>query len=237
MGDDVFDELVRALEKAKEIASEYKVRSSIPAPEPPNPHDRSYRNFGDSPTASILFMDIIGYSKLELDDDQKAAIELLNRIVTNAIEEAELNLHDVVCLPTGDGMCLCFTRNTEGPLKVAAGIHKALAKENKKRKGLKIQLRMGVNLGIVHKVKDLKGADNLVGATINISQRAMNCGDEWHILCTEKAYDELRKLKVYKDTFVCIEKPFKVKHEMELKLYNHVCAKGRFGNPNEPRRT
>jgi class 3 adenylate cyclase len=198
-----------------------------------DPHRTSYESFDDSFIASILFMDIVRYSALETDAKQRKAIESLNRIVRNALAEAGCRLDDVVCLPTGDGMCLCF-KNTDGPLKVAAEVHTALAKENKKRGSQKLELRMGIHCGNVLKVRDLKGSYNLAGAAINISQRAMNCGDEGHILCTEKAYNELKNLDAYENTFLRIEEPFVVKHGAHLRLYNHVRRK--IGNSAEPRR-
>ena len=42
-----------------------------------NPHDESYRRFGVSRLAAMLFMDIVDYSRLKFDEEQREAIESL----------------------------------------------------------------------------------------------------------------------------------------------------------------
>ena len=59
--------------------------------------------------AHVLFVDIVGYSKL-LIDEQSEALQELNQIVRNtesarAAEAAKA----LIVLPTGDGMALVFT--------------------------------------------------------------------------------------------------------------------------------
>jgi hypothetical protein len=59
--------------------------------------------------AHVLFMDIVGYSKL-LIDEQSEALQELNQIVhkTDAVRAAEA-AGQLIFLPTGDGMALVFT--------------------------------------------------------------------------------------------------------------------------------
>jgi len=197
---------------------------------PADPHLAAYEKFGESNLASILFMDIVGYSKLKRDDDQREAIELLNRLVLNALVITGCRLDDVVCLPTGDGMCLCFSSVTDGPIKVAEEVQVALAEENKKRKRQKLRIRMGVHCGNVLRITDMKDSYNLAGAAINIAQRAMNCGDSGHILCTREAYREFIKMKDYKRVLKPIRQLFTVKHGVRLKLYNYVRPDRGVGN-------
>ena len=54
--------------------------------------------------AHVLFVDIVGYSKL-LTDEQSEALQELNQIVrsTEAVREAEA-AGQLIILPTGDGM-------------------------------------------------------------------------------------------------------------------------------------
>ena len=65
----------------------------------------------------ILFLDIVGYSKL-LVDEQKESVQDLNRIVreTKQFHEAEA-AGKLTRLPTGDGMVLVFTNNPEAPVE------------------------------------------------------------------------------------------------------------------------
>lgn len=76
--------------------------------------------------AHVLFLDIVGYSKL-LIDEQSEAMEELNQIVRNteAAREAEA-AGQLILLPTGDGMALVFTDSVEDPVECALQISQAL---------------------------------------------------------------------------------------------------------------
>jgi class 3 adenylate cyclase len=201
----------------------------------PDPHLAAYEKLGESSLVPILFMDIVGYSKLRRDDDQREAIELLNSLVLEALSIVDCSLDDVIYLPTGDGMCLCFSSITDGPLMIAESVQIGLAKENKRRaRHKKILIRMGIHCGNVLRIKDLKGSYNLAGAAINVAQRAMSCGDNGHILCTREAYKEFIKMKDYKHALKPIKRSFLVKHGVRLALYNYVRPDRSVGNLNAP---
>src|SRR5260370_16959804 len=74
----------------------------------------------------VLFIDIVGYSKL-LTDEQSEALQELNQIVRNteAVREAEAARH-LIILPTGDGMALVFTRSVERPAECALEVTQPL---------------------------------------------------------------------------------------------------------------
>src|SRR5438445_11522875 len=77
-------------------------------------------------TGHVLFIDIVGYSKL-LTDEQSEALQELNQIVRNsqAVREAEA-AGQLIILPTGDGMALVFTGSVEGPPACALEVSRAL---------------------------------------------------------------------------------------------------------------
>jgi len=133
----------------------------------------------------ILFLDIVGYSKL-LTDEQKGLIQELNQIVRESehfrAAEAEGKL---TRLPTGDGMVLVFTNNPEAPVECALEISKALQKHPT------LNLRMGVHSGPVNPVADVNDQSNLAGAGINVAQRVMSCGDAGHILLSKHFAEDL----------------------------------------------
>lgn len=203
---------------------------------PRDGHLGSYENIGEANLVTILFMDIVGYSRLRLDEEQKDAVELLHRMVKQALEETGYHLDDVVCLPTGDGMCLCFSKNIDGPLLVGARVQAMLARQRAAKPRHRIKVRMGIHSGNVLRIKDLKGSYNLAGAAINVSQRAMSCGDEGHILCTMDAYKIFRGMKNYRKALRPIKEPFTVKHKLRLRLYNYFREDEGFGNCDEPLR-
>jgi TolB-like protein/Flp pilus assembly protein TadD/class 3 adenylate cyclase len=135
--------------------------------------------------AHVLFMDIVGYSGL-LVDEQREALHELNRLVlrTEAVREAETT-GSLIRLPTGDGMALVFTSSMEAPVECALEISQAL------RAQPSLPLRMGIHSGPVQHVNDVNGRENIAGSGINIAQRVMDCGDAGHILVSKRVADDL----------------------------------------------
>ena len=133
----------------------------------------------------ILFLDIVGYSKL-LADEQKELLQELNQVVreTEQFRAAEAE-GKLTRLPTGDGMVLVFTNNPEAPVECALEISKALQSHPK------LKVRMGIHSGPVNPVMDVNDQSNLAGAGINVAQRVMSCGDAGHILLSRHFAEDL----------------------------------------------
>jgi TolB-like protein/class 3 adenylate cyclase/Flp pilus assembly protein TadD len=137
--------------------------------------------------AHVLFIDIVGYSKL-LINEQRALLDMLNQIVrgTDQFRSAEA-AGKLVKVPTGDGMALVFYSNPEAPVECALEISRVL----KNRPELK--LRMGVHSGPVSGVVDVNERANVAGAGINVAQRVMDCGDAGHILLSKHVAEDLEQ--------------------------------------------
>jgi TolB-like protein/class 3 adenylate cyclase/Tfp pilus assembly protein PilF len=137
--------------------------------------------------AHVLFIDIVGYSKLRINE-QSAQIETLREIVRGTeqyrIAKAEGKL---LRLPTGDGGALAFRNNPEAPVLCAEEIAKALKSHPE------IRVRMGIHSGPVNEVTDLNEQANVAGAGVNIAQRVMDCGDAGHILVSKHAAEDLEQ--------------------------------------------
>src|SRR6266513_2269343 len=163
--------------------------------------------------AHVLFMDIVGYSKL-LTDEQSEALQELNQIVrsTQAAREAEA-AGALTVLPTGDGMALVFAGSVEEPVECALEISQAL------RAQPSLPVRMGIHSGPVHHVKDANQRENIAGVGINIAQRVMDCGDAGHILVSKRVADDLaqqRRWQPYLHELGDVE----VKHGVVVSLVN-----------------
>src|SRR5438105_10934272 len=139
--------------------------------------------------AHVLFIDIVGYSKLSIND-QRAAIDELTQVVRTSeqFQNAEAGAR-LIKIPTGDGMALVFYKSPEEPVECALEISRAL-KEHRK-----IQLRMGVHSGPVSGVVDVNGQANLAGAGLNLAHRAMECGDAGHILLSKHIAEDLTEFE------------------------------------------
>ena len=177
--------------------------------------------------AHVLFMDIVGYSKL-LTDEQSEALQELNQVVrgTEAEREAEA-AGELTILPTGDGMALVFTGSVEEPVECALEISQAL------RAQPSLPVRMGIHSGPIHHVKDANGRENIAGIGINIAQRVMDCGDAGHILVSKRVADDLaqrRRWQPYIHELGDVE----VKHGVVVSLVNLYAET--IGNPTPPTR-
>src|SRR5438034_4518220 len=174
--------------------------------------------------AHVLFIDIVGYSKLRTTE-QSAHIEKLRKIVrgTDQFRTAEAE-GKLLRLPTGDGGALVF-RNLEAPVLCAVEIANAL------RDHPELRVRMGIHSGPVNEVTDLNEQANIAGAGINIAQRVMDCGDAGHILVSKHAAEDLEQ---YDQWQPCLHDlgECEVKHGERLHVvnfYNHE-----IGNPAVP---
>jgi adenylate cyclase len=177
--------------------------------------------------AHVLFMDIVGYSKL-LTDEQSEALQELNQIVRSTEAAREADAAGVLTvLPTGDGMALVFTGSVEEPVECALEISQAL------RAQPSLPVRMGIHSGPIHHVKDANGRENIAGIGINIAQRVMDCGDAGHILVSKRVADDLaqqRRWQPYIHELGDVE----VKHGVVVSLVNLYAET--IGNPTPPTR-
>src|SRR5437773_863534 len=137
--------------------------------------------------AHVLFIDIVGYSKLSIND-QHAAVEELNQIVraSEQFQRAEATGR-LIKIPTGDGMALVFYTSPEAPAQCAVEISRAL------KEHARLQVRMGIHSGPVSGVVDVNERANLTGAGINMAKRVMDCGDAGHILLSKHVAEDLEE--------------------------------------------
>src|SRR5713101_8425692 len=177
--------------------------------------------------AHVLFIDIVGYSKLSVNE-QHAAVEELNQIVRGSeqFQKAEAASR-LLKIPTGDGMALVFYTSPEAPAQCAVEICRALKAHPR------LQLRMGVHSGPVSGVIDVNGHANLAGAGLNMAQRLMDCGDAGHIIVSKHVADDLGEYEQWRpllhDLGNC-----KVKHGMRMSVVNLYGEQS--GNPGLPKK-
>jgi TolB-like protein/Tfp pilus assembly protein PilF len=133
----------------------------------------------------VLFMDLVGYSKLLLDE-QREQLQRLTEIVrdTEQVRAAEAT-DKLIRLPVGDGMALVFFSSPEAPVRCAIEISERL------RQYPQLKLRMGIHSGPVNEVQDVNDRANVAGAGINLAQRVMDCGDAGHILLSKRVAEDL----------------------------------------------
>jgi hypothetical protein len=178
-----------------------------------------------SDTAHVLFMDIVAYSTL-LIEEQTARLNELQETVRNTQEFKNASDDDsLLCLHTGDGMALSFFGDPEAPVRCAAEISQAL----KSHPALK--LRMGLHSGLVHRIADINANMNIAGGGINMAQRVMDCGDAGHILLSQRVAEDLAQLTRWTRDLHDLGE-VAVKHGTRIHIFNLYNAE--IGNPANP---
>src|SRR5438094_5572767 len=177
--------------------------------------------------AHVLFLDIVGYSKLSINE-QRAAVDELTQVVRSSDQHQTAEAGGrLIKIPTGDGMALVFYTSPEAPVQGAVEISRALKAHPR------LQLRMGVHSGPVSGVIDVNGHANLAGAGLNMAQRVMDCGDAGHILLSKRVADDLGEYEHWRpllhDLGEC-----EVKHGLRVSIVNlHA---DQVGNPQLPKK-
>jgi adenylate cyclase len=175
----------------------------------------------------VLFIDIVGYSKL-LIHEQSERLQRLREIAraTEQFRAAEAE-GKLLRLPTGDGGALVFRDSPEAPVTCALEMSKALKNHPD------LRVRMGIHSGPVKEVTDLNEQANIAGAGINIAQRVMDCGDAGHILVSKRVADDLEQYGRWRpllhDLGIC-----QVKHGATLGVVNLYSEDA--GNPETPKK-
>src|SRR5204862_144723 len=161
----------------------------------------------------VLFIDIVGYSKL-LIDEQRDYLHTLNEVVrrTDSFRAADA-AGKLTRLPTGDGMALVFATTPDAPVSCAIEISNAL------RSHPELRVRMGIHSGPVSGTTDVNDRSNVAGAGINLAQRVMDCGDAGHILLSKRVAEDLEQYRQWRshlhDLGEC-----EVKHDVRVHVVN-----------------
>src|SRR5438094_2286594 len=175
--------------------------------------------------AYILLIDVVGYSKLLVNEQIELLQELKEIVRSSESFHAAEARGELIRVPTGDGMALVFFHNPEEPVRCALEISRALQGQPR------IQLRMGVHSGPVSRVTDVNEKTNIAGSGINVAQRVLDCGDAGHILLSAHVAEELAEYRHWHphlhDLGEC-----EVKYGLRLHLFN--LYKDGLGNPQVP---
>src|SRR5437868_3582878 len=176
----------------------------------------------------VLFIDVVGYSKL-LVNDQTRVVRRLNELVQGT-EQVRLasKKNKLLRVATGDGMALVFRDSPESPVRCALELSQALKKETPP-----IPIRMGIHSGLLNEVMDVNNRMNVTGAGINIAQRIMDCGDAGHILLSKHVAEDLehdeRWRPLLHDLGTC-----EVKHGLRVGVFNFYSEQ--IGNRQLPKK-
>jgi class 3 adenylate cyclase len=110
-------------------------------------------------TCSVLFAELADFARLPVGELMHRKRQLGAQVAQEVVQvpKAERIVHEI-----DNGVVVAFLADAEAALAVAIGLQAAAGAP---------PLRMGINLGTVHVVKDLNGHTALVGEGVNDAQR------------------------------------------------------------------
>ena len=161
----------------------------------------------------VLFIDIVGYSKLLIGEQSELIRELKEVVATSEQVRVAEEQGRLVSLPTGDGVALVFRDAAETPAQCALEIAHAV------KKYPKLRLRMGIHSGPVNVITDVNNRANVAGAGINLAQRVMDCGDAGHILVSKHVAEDLEHYARWRPYLHELGE-YEVKHGARISLVN-----------------
>jgi hypothetical protein len=162
---------------------------------------------GRTLVTSVLFLDIVGYSKKSVAD-QMIVKQQFNSTLAKAL--APIPLKDRVILDTGDGAAVTFLGNPDDALFSGLILQHSTD----------LPVRIGINLGPVRIVKDLNSQSNILGDGINVGQRVMSFAQPGELLVSRSFFEVVSRLSdVYEGLFVHVGER-KDKHVRAHEVYS-----------------
>src|SRR5688500_13058908 len=133
---------------------------------------------GRTLVTSILFLDIVGYSKKSVAE-QMSMKQVFNDSLAKSLKPIPMS--ERIILDTGDGAAVTFLGNPEDALFAGLILQNTNMPD--------VDVRMGINLGPVRVVRDLNGQTNILGDGINVGQRVMSFAEQGQLLVSRSFYE------------------------------------------------
>lgn len=147
-------------------------------------------------SATIIFTDVVGFSKLSGLTQKMVVSSLTNEIMYEIREYLVNNLSlipNAIALPTGDGVAVVLVHNEpsiwtkEIILKILLRLISWQADFEKEKTNYKdIKIRIGLHEGGIEFFTDINGKTNICGNTINMAQRIMDAANDNQILVSDE---------------------------------------------------
>jgi class 3 adenylate cyclase len=146
---------------------------------------------GRTLTASILFVDLVGFS-LTTVSEQISVKQALTAMLRNTL--AVVPPEDYRIMDTGDGAAIGFLADPEHALYFALAID-SKCRQSDVPAGLHHgALRMGINFGPVKDVVDVNDRPSLIGDGINAAQRVISFAEPGQITVSYAYFDLVSRL-------------------------------------------
>jgi class 3 adenylate cyclase len=137
----------------------------------------------DLETGHILFIDIVGLSRMSALEQQES-LHKLSQIIRNT-DAGKTAEEELPRLSTGTGLALAFATTADAAIRCAMQISKG------SRTYPELKIRMGIHSGPVDRLTEANDRVGVAGPGVNIARRVTDCGDTGHILLSRYAAEHL----------------------------------------------
>ena len=162
---------------------------------------------GRTLVCSVLFLDLIGYSKKAVAEQHETKHQF-NSALTEALDL--LKRRDRVIVDTGDGAAVVFLGDPEDAMIVGMAMRES---------SVRVAMRLGINLGPIRLISDLNDQTNVIGDGINVAQRVMSFAAPGQLLVSHSYYEVVTRVSEhYKRLFLRVGK-LQDKHVRDHDLY------------------
>ena len=179
--------------------------------------ERTSRTF----ICTVLFLDIAEYSKKPVSEQLKSK-EQFNARISEAIQD--ITVTDRIILDTGDGAAVNFLGDPQDALLVAMKLARSFT--HAADHSVRLDVRMGINLGPVQLVRDINGQPNIVGDGINVAQRVMSFARPGQVLVSRSYYEVVTRLSNDYAQLFAYQGSRTDKHVREHEIYEITAAAG-----------
>lgn len=168
----------------------------------------------------VAFLDVVGFSKHHLQA-QIAIKAHLDAQVQKLL--AKYTENDYILLDRGDGAAACFLVEPEAALYFALDLRDAVRAQEGGT--VPYEVRIGINLGPVRIVRDVKGEETTLGEGINCAARVMDFAGAGQILVSRSFYEVIGCLsQEYSELFQYMGRKAD-KHVREFEVYEVAPAR------------
>jgi hypothetical protein len=180
----------------------------------PPPLTRTYHWF---------FTDVVASTEPSMTTNEQAyKIIALNALIAGTDVFKTRNPESTIILPTGDGMAIGFDDSPEKPLKLAIQLHKRIKQHNDqfRKESDKLLIRIGLDTGPVHIIRDLNEHENVWGAGIIMARRVMDIAGSMNILVSANLANDIRNLRPEYRKLLHPVGDYSIKHGEKVLIYN-----------------
>lgn len=190
-----------ASQEAQQLAEAALLQSAREAATTPAEAPKSRSGAGAttrSTSATVLFLDVVGYTKQPVNKQTRIKNQF-NQLLSDCLEA--VGEGERIILDTGDGAAVGFLQHPEDALEAAMQFRKTML-ANRHKDYPELSVRIGIHLGPINIIKDIKGQSNMVGDGINDAQRVMSFAGSDQIYVSRPYYDFVSRLSdEYADLF------------------------------------